>query len=81
MGKKSKKSSGKGKTKDKDKGAVRRENELPLYRKEQPEVFKTLVDRSIQCSDSMPVKHGYVLMTTLLPLQPSMKRVSWWRRG
>eukprot|EP00985_Skeletonema_marinoi_P027499 scaffold22683_cov92-Skeletonema_marinoi.AAC.1 len=44
MGKKSKKSSGKGKGKDKDKGAVRRENELPLYRKEQPEVFKTLVD-------------------------------------
>jgi hypothetical protein len=33
MGKKSKKSSGKGKGKDKDKGAVRRENELPLYRK------------------------------------------------
>eukprot|EP00984_Skeletonema_dohrnii_P018987 scaffold8991_cov155-Skeletonema_dohrnii-CCMP3373.AAC.32 len=44
MGKKSKKSSGKGKGKDKDKGALRRENELPLYRKEQPEVFKTLVD-------------------------------------
>lgn len=46
MGKKSKKTTGKDKDKQrKGPPPVRRDpNELPLYRKEQPELFKTLVD-------------------------------------
>lgn len=41
MGKKSKKSAGNGTV---GKGRTPKENELPLHRKEQPEMFKTLVD-------------------------------------